>query len=608
MIKRAVDWAVSVVSPSAAVRRAYARKVERHYSGAETTRLNGHQRPKNNSADGELLGPWGADSVRAAARKLVRDNAYAWSALESIVSEVLGSGIGVQSALETFEGEDREAINESRDRIWKQWCEVCDINGELSFDEIQILAFREMVEAGECLIRFKAVPKKYKGIYRPVPLALELIEADRLATEKDTYTVARDGNVRIVRGVELDEYGKAVAYWIYPEHPNSPFTFVRTPERIPANEITHLFRKDRIGQTRGVSWFAPVVGRIRDLGIYLENEIQASTVASCFTVAITTDRPMDGLNGEPVSSGGKTSDQDGNQYSFVQPGMVMNLRPGESATSFNPSRPNSAAEPWIQLMLRGLAAGVGTAYESVSKDFSQTSYSSSRTSKLENRPRYRRWQKYHMNHMVQRTWDEFCDAAALAGINEFPSASELMEDRRTAAPVDLMPPVWEWVDITAEQAASERSINALQSTYALELGGRGQNWRHVLYQRAKEEQLKNRLGLLTQADAMAKQAAGTGQQAEAMAEASLAQADKTEAETISATGELAGLSTMQFNRNRKAISKVLDELATGVITPAAARVFLSGIGMKSVSIEELIKDATDGSVDTLPEATEAVSE
>jgi hypothetical protein len=61
---------------------------------------------------------------------------------------------------------------------------------------------------------------------------------------------------------------------------------------------------------------------------------------------------------------------------------------------------------------------------------------------------------------------------------------------------------------------------------------------------------------------------------------------------------MSGLSTLQFNRNRKAITKTLDDLATGSISEAAARVFLSSIGMSPDNVEALIADAKDGTVDT----------
>lgn len=581
-----LDSLVSFVSPMAGVRRAQARRVLRSYQGAESNRLTANKKPKNRSADQELQGPFGADSMRAWSRMLVRDNAWASNALDSIVSETIGSGIGVQSMLESSEGQDLEDTNDRRDATWRQWCEVCELTGQLTFDELQALAFREMVEAGECLVHMVSVPTEYLGIHRPIPLALELIEADRLATDRDTFAHrSRNGQNRVVRGVEINELGKPVAYWVYPDHPDTAYVSRREPVRLLAANVLHLYRRDRIGQSRGISWFAPVVSWLRDLGVYVDNELQASAVASCFSVFIKTEGGTSGLLPPSVDGVSEdTEDSDGNTYSHVQPGMIGYLRPGEDVVSASPGRPNSASEPWINLMLRGIAAGIGSSYEAVSKDFSQTNYSSSRTSKLENRPRYRRWQRYWMAHLCQPVWDRFCDAAAQAGRQEFPTASELLNDRRRYAPVEFMPPTWEWVDVSAEQQSSEAAIKANQSTLQIECGAKGLNYKHVLYQRAKEEALARKLGLSTPAQV---EVANTNVAAAEVASGNV-------------SGEMAGLTTMQFKRNRKAIDTILNELAAGVTTEAKARVFLSSIGMKPESIDMLIADAMDGSVDSLP--------
>lgn len=470
------------------------RRLTRGYAGAETTRLT-DAKPKNQHADAELLGPWGADALRAWSRKLVRDNAYAWGVVDTIVSSVVGGGITAQSMLEDENGEDVEDANWARDAIWQQWCEVCDINGQFSFDEIQRMAQREMVEAGECLIRLYPTDNPtFQGIYRPVPLALELIEADRLASDRDTYAISRREGIQIIRGVEMDGLGKPIAYWIYKEHPNGPYSqFNRIPERIPADEILHLFRRDRIGQSRGVSWFAPVVGWLRDLGIYVDNEIQASAVASCFTAVIKTDNGAQGLS----SGTDDGQDDDGNTFEYLEPALVARLRPNESIETVNPGRPNAQAEPFISLMLRGIAVGTGLSYEVVARDYSKTTYSSSRTSELQDRRRFRCWQKYLINHMCQPVWDRFCDVAAMWGREEFPTMRELQENRRKVAAVDWQTSEWEWVDPQNEQKASQASIDHLQSTYQAENGSRGRNWRQVFYQRAREEKLKRELGLST---------------------------------------------------------------------------------------------------------------
>jgi len=593
MIGSTLDRIIGVFSPAAAVKRTQQRRtLERMFQGAEANRLTNNKRPKNQSADSELLGPFGADALRAWSRALVRDNAYAWGVVDTIVSSVVGCGITAQSQVETPEGTDIEDVNEIRDKVWEEWCEVCDVNGRMSFAEIQQLAQREMVEAGEVLIHLVNTPNKtYRGINRPIPLAIELIEADRLATEKDTYKIhSKDGN-KIVRGVELDDLGKPLAYWIYPEHPNGPYATRVLPERIPAKDILHLYRMDRIGQTRGVSWFAPVMSWLRDLGVYVDNEIQASAVASCFGVAITTTgRAGSGLM---PSTDSESTDINGNQFEYLEPAMVVRLQPGESVESINPGRPNSASEPWINLMLRGISVGTGLSYEVVSRNYSGTSYSSSRTSMLEDRRRFRRWQRYDVQHMCQPIWDRFCDQAATAGVDGFPSMSEILADRRAATAVEWQTPAWEWVDPQSEQSASDAALTSFQSTYQDELGQRGKNWRNVFYQRAKEEKLKRQLGLVT-----ADMANVEASQAEAQQMAATSANPNGDTTANQPTGEMANTSRLQWGRNRKAIEDVLQEFINKTASETKTRVMLQTLGLTEATATMLIQDAQDGTVDT----------
>ena len=513
MISQWLDATIAAFSPHAGVRRQQARKILRTYQGAETNRLTSGKRPLNQSADQEALGPSGADSLRAWARMLVRDNAYAWGVVDTIVSSVIGTGIRAQSMYESKSGADKEKLNRARDRIWDEWCEVCDITGQFNFNEVQAIVQREIVEAGEVLIHLVDVPKRHDGILRPVPFALEIIEADRLASDKDTYTITRDSTeMKIIRGVEIDRAGRPVAYWVYPDHPNAPYSFNRTPIRLAAKNVVHLFRRDRVGQSRGISWFAPVLSWLRDLGIYVDNEIQASAVASCFTVAVKTETPISSM--QPPTDY-DTTDADGNQYEFLQPGMVMNLRPNESIESANPSRPNAQAGPWINLMLRGIAVGTGLSYEIVARDYSQTNYSSNRASQLEDRRRFRRWQQYLIAHLCQPVWDRFVEAAAMAGNKAFPEMHEILGDRRRCACVEWQPQSWEWVDPATEQAAAENSVRAFQSTYQDELAGKGANWRSVFRQRAKEEAMLKKLGLVSPAQETEADATATKKEADA---------------------------------------------------------------------------------------------
>jgi lambda family phage portal protein len=496
--------------------------------------------------------------------------------VETIATAVIGCGIHAQSMVEDVEGNDVESMNDARDKAWSEWCEVCDINGELNFAEIQFLALREIVESGEVIIRLRSV--RLDG--RPVPLALEMIDADRLALDRDTWAYQETGN-RVIRGVEMDERGKPLGYWIYPEHPNSPYIAKNTtPVRVPADEILHLYRKDRVGQSRGVTWFAPVLNSIRDLGVYIDNELQASAVASCFTAVIKTDSPAGYIN---PGSGKETTDDYGNSLEYLEPGLVARLKPGESIEGVNPGRPNSGAEPWINLMVRNIGVGVGIGYEKVSRDYSRTTYSSARTAELEDRRRFKRFQRYIIAHLCQPVWDRFCEAAAsvskLTDSGTFPLLSELLDDRRALTPVTWQVPEWEWVDPQNEQAASVSAIENNMSTLQRECAKLGINWREVLRQRHKERKAEAEYGVqpIAVQEAEAEIAATTGQ-------------------VPASAGGLKGMGRQGFKNTDKAMDDILFGLKNGTKTETQARVLLSEIGLTDETIGQLIADAMDDGV------------
>lgn len=574
-----LDSAIGFFSPAWGLKRTHARKVLRTYQGAEGSRLTGSKRPKNQSADSELLGPSGADAARAWARSFIRDNAYACGVVETIATAIIGCGINAQSMVEDVEGRDFEMINDARDKVWNEWCESCDINGELTFSEIQFLSLREIVEAGEVLIRLVPVGLTQGGIPRPVPLALEMIDADRLALDRDTWAYRETGN-RVIRGIEMDERGKPLAYWIYPEHPNSPYIAKnRVPDRIDASEILHLYRKDRVGQTRGVTWFAPVLNSIRDLGVYIDNELQASAVASCFTAVIKTEGSAGSLN---PSGGEDSTDSYGNLLEYLEPGLVARLRPGESIEGVNPGRPNSAAEPWINLMVRNIGVGVGLGYEKVSRDYSRTSYSSARTAELEDRRRFKRFQKFMIAHLCQKIWDRFCEAAAsvnkLTNEGTFPLLSDLLDDRRELAPVSWQVPEWEWVDPQNEQAASVSAIQNNMSTLQRECAKLGINWRDVLRQRSKEKQAEKEYSVqpLDAAQTEAEIAAVNGESL--------------------GTGSLKGMGRLAFKNTEKAINDIIFGIQNGTKTETQAKVLLSGLGLGESEVDALLADVADDGI------------
>jgi lambda family phage portal protein len=496
MIGEWFDSMVSIFAPATAARMAHARTIykatsQRSYDAARQDRSNSSWVTSNKSADAALLGQ--GERVRDRARDLIRNNAYARGALDAIVANVVGCGIIPRPAL------DDDEQNRKISAAWDQWCEHADSTGRLHFTEIQSLACREMVESGECLVHYVSD----NDPFRVCPLALELIESERISSERDSAMLikrARTGN-EIRRGVELDSSGKAVGYWLYPTSPNGIYSIITQAERLDARDALHLFRLERIGQTRGVSWLAPAILWLRDLGIYVENELQASAVASCFSVVIKTVDGGESWGGLAGESGAENNDTNGNRFERLEPAQVAHLMPGEDIEIVNPSRPNGNADPWIALILRSIAVAMGISYELVSRDYSRTNYSSNRASALEDRRRFRPMQNFLIWHLCQPVYKEFFASCVMNNVDGFPSMAEFVDDPRKWLKCNWRTPGWEWVDPLKEVQAATMAVEELFMSHGDVIESSfGGDLRETWGELEKEEELRKKLKLLKAAE------------------------------------------------------------------------------------------------------------
>ena len=103
--------------------------------------------------------------------------------------------------------------------------------------------------------------------------------------------------------------------------------------------------------------------------------------------------------------------ENGNRLYNLEPGAIEVLAPGETFAGFAPTRPNQGFDPFVRMMLRGVAASLGLSYESLSRDYSNTSYSSARTSLIEERDNYRLlqgWLISNLHKKIFKIWLDSC--------------------------------------------------------------------------------------------------------------------------------------------------------------------------------------------------------
>jgi len=449
----------------------------RMYAGARPSRLAMGFGTSTTSANSELHGS--LTTLRNRSRQLIRDSAYAKRAKHVIVNNVIGTGIGLQAEVRGTRDTLRESVNESIEAAWREWCraEMCHTGGQLHFADLERQALGQVFDAGEVFIRLHF--SKFGD--SSVPLALELIEAERIADDVASDTGPRAG-VRVVQGIELDAFYRPVTYLIHRRHPGEHRFTDREPdvvERVPASEIIHLRLIDRWPQVRGEPWMHAVIRKLADIDGYTEAEIVAARAASMYFGTIESSEDTAALGEEQ---------EDGTYQLPLEPGMVEKLAPGEKLNFVNPNRPNSALDPFLRYMLREMAAGCGTSYESLSRDYSQSNYSSSRLALVEDREAWRALQLWFIRSFRERLHRVWLQQAVLAkAIDGVPLAEYATSPKKFEA-ASFKPRGWSWVDPTKEVKAYKEAVMAGFTTVAdviAETGG-GRDIGTVLQQRRRE--------------------------------------------------------------------------------------------------------------------------
>lgn len=373
-----IDRALLALSPKAALKRAASREAARmlmamrSYDGGRNSRATFGWMAGSTSANAEIYG--GLLQLRNRGRDLVRNNPHASKGLRVLTNNVVGSGITAMARTPD------PAANKKIDDLWNRFVDECDFNGQLDLYGLQRLAMRSMLEGGDTITRLR--PTIIKG--NAVPLTLQLLESDYLDHRKNGMI---DGGNRVQQGVEFSPDGLRAAYWLFRDHPGeAPFNIPNSyiSDRVPANTVLHLYEILRLGQIRGVSWFAPGMIKARELDTYEEAELVRKRIEACVAaiviggddeneMGVTTSEGDNGTS----DTGPAIVDGAGNKVEQFEPGLIAYARGGKDVKFTQPSISNEYAD-YKMTQLRSIAAAWDVTYELLSGDLSKVNFSSIR--------------------------------------------------------------------------------------------------------------------------------------------------------------------------------------------------------------------------------------
>lgn len=408
------DRTVEFFSPKQGLKRRkakiYSAYLKRKYEGADAGRRTAGWNTNNQSANAEIA--TALPRVRDRMRDLVRNNPYAARAIQVITNNVVGKGVKTQLKADTRS--EQSSKEKKVNGLWKTWAgtTACDFEGVHTLDGLQRVVMRAVAESGEVLIRRRFVGRQFARdnegkIIEIPPIQLQVLESDFLAVDRRSGILS-NGN-QVIQGIEFDKLGKRVAYHLFLSHPGgndivsaSRFSTVR----IEAREILHLYRMDRPGQVRGMTWGSNTMLRLRDFDLYEDAQLKRQQCAAMWAAFVHDIEGLD--DDEETKEEVKLNEK-------MEPGIIEMLPPGKDIKFAKPPGVENYGE-YTSVVLHSIAMGFGITYEQLTGNLADVNFSAGRMGFLESQRNFDTWREIIIkNQMLRPVFEWFVLGAELIG-------------------------------------------------------------------------------------------------------------------------------------------------------------------------------------------------
>ena len=420
---------------------------------------------------------------RANARALTRDNPYATHSRGLVADNVIGPN-GMTYRAQVREGKMLvRDVNQVLEDGWKRWAEdrrLATVDHSGGWADVERLVVENMVTDGEGIVRH------FPGFQNSFGYATQVLDADQLDDMLNEplgngLTGTQGREIRF--GIELNEWGAPVAYWIFGNHPSETGGREKR-HRIPAEQISLNFIRHRAGQPRGLSWFGPILADAKMLGGYQEAELVAARTAAAKMGFFTRDPET---VTDPTSPRGRS----GKLRMQATPGSIETLPVGWSFESWDPTHPTTAYKDFVKGNLRSIAAGLRVGYNTLAQDLEGVNFSSLRQGNLQERDVWMGLQALTVRAVHLDTHGHWLRSAMLSGQLQLPTTRV---DDYTAR--KFIPRGWAWVDPKKEAEADLLAIRGgLDSRTAVVARRTGRQFEDVIEELRQEAELAAEAGL-----------------------------------------------------------------------------------------------------------------
>lgn len=468
-----LERAIAVVAPVAAARRQAARVELRRQELMleQSERLLGYKegragslapRTQAGGASADYALELGYDRRNEVdrARGLERNNPLARLLLDRSTEHSVGEGLALKVKTKD------EGWNKAAQEIWEDFVAHGDARGISTIHELMALEYRGWMRDGD------------GGFLLEDDGKVRAFESDELASPRGGYMTPSD-----IDGVELDARGRIKAFYLFDYDPKVIWPdrrrAIQRLSRIARENVIFFARRDRIGQTRGLSVFNGFHELLEQLADSLEAVAYAHVMAASFGLYFKKKTPIGYGHGETGSPPERP------EVNF-EPGMTVRVDADEEIGQINPTQPSESFDILINTLMMFAAAAFGLCVEMVHYSFKNTNYATMRAASLEVAAATRIKQHLMVREGYRSLWG--WRLARAIRLRE-------LTPRR-----DLHLHTWgipgkPWVDPEVELRAAMGSAEACMDTRRAILARRGMDFEEVAKECAAEVKLLKKLGL-----------------------------------------------------------------------------------------------------------------
>ena len=438
-------------------------------------------------------------TMRARSRDLAKNNDYIRRFLQLARTNVIGSkGIQLQSLVTNTKnglGKTGEPDIEARDAIeaaWKRFARkgAGEYTGRLTLTASEMLMIEQLLRDGEIIIL------KLHNASNEFNFQYQIIDPELLSVSMDKF--AKTGNV-VRMGVEMDSSNRPVAYWMASSDPHDYNYQVyggKGYRRYPAEQIIHSFLMEYSDQVRGYpAGMASAMRRLKQLDGYEEAEVIAARVGASKMGFFERSDDGAGYGGEEYDEEGNPVSTNDDLFMEAEAGTFEMLPNGVKLATFDPNHPAGAYQAFVKTILRGISAGLGVGYNTLSNDLEGVNFSSIRTSVLEDREVWKALQEWLIENVLTELFEDWLESSLLAGAIKTPVGTLKAKDIEKHKAAVFQARRWSWIDPLKDVKASVEAINNNIKTISDVIREGGRDPDDVFRERKREIELMKELGI-----------------------------------------------------------------------------------------------------------------